>query len=58
MPETDAEKKKEGGGESESTSPVGEKGVWAEDIRERRYYYDDAHGYEEYDPGDDVDDEE
>jgi hypothetical protein len=23
---------------------------WAEDQREHGYYYDDAHGYEDYDP--------
>jgi hypothetical protein len=23
---------------------------WADDQRERGYYYDDAHGYENYDP--------
>jgi hypothetical protein len=23
---------------------------WAEDQQKRDYYYDDAHGYEEYDP--------
>jgi hypothetical protein len=25
-------------------------GTWAEDQKEREYYYDDAHGYEDYDP--------
>ena len=29
---------------------------WADDQRERGYYYDDAHGYEDYDP--DKDDDE
>ena len=24
--------------------------TWAGDQKERGYYYDDAHGYEEYDP--------
>ena len=28
------------------------KGNWAEDQEERRYYYDDAHGYEKYVPDD------
>ena len=27
-----------------------EGGAWAEDQKERDYYYDDSHGYEEYDP--------
>lgn len=30
--------------------------TWAEDQRERNYYYDDAAGYEPYDPA--ADDEE
>jgi len=25
-------------------------GAWENDQKERGYYYDDAHGYEEYDP--------
>ena len=28
---------------------------WAEDQKNREYYYDDAHGYEEYDAEADVD---
>lgn len=32
---------------------------WAEDQKERGYYYDDAHGYEAFDPDkDDAEDEE
>ena len=32
---------------------------WAEDQKNRDYYYDDAHGYEEYDPeGEEEDDRE
>ena len=30
---------------------------WADDQRERGYYYDDAHGYEKYDPEDEKEDE-
>jgi hypothetical protein len=30
----------------------------AEDQKERGYYYDDAHGYEEYDPEEEEDDAE
>jgi hypothetical protein len=30
---------------------------WADDQRERGYYYDDAHGYEKYDPADESDEE-
>ena len=25
-------------------------GTWEEDQKEREYYYDDSHGYEEFDP--------
>ena len=32
-------------------------GTVAEDQRDRGYYYDDAHGYEEYDPEAEEDDE-
>jgi hypothetical protein len=31
--------------------------TWADDQDERGYYYDDAHGYEKYDPADETDDE-
>jgi hypothetical protein len=30
---------------------------WEDDQRERGYYYDDAHGYERYDPETDQEDE-
>jgi hypothetical protein len=29
--------------------------TWAEDQSEHEYYYDDAHGYEEFDPESDED---
>ena len=32
------------------------KGSWSEDQKQREYYYDDAHGYEVYEP--DRDDDE
>jgi len=32
-----------------------EKGNWSEDQREKSYYYDDAHGYEIYNPDEDED---
>lgn len=31
---------------------------WAEDQKERGYYYDDAHGYEQFDPESDEETEE
>ncbi|MFN2390817.1 MAG: hypothetical protein ABR566_02505 [Pyrinomonadaceae bacterium] len=44
--------------EKEATKPSEEnrKETWEEDQREKSYYYDDAHGYEIYNP--DEDDEE
>ena len=30
--------------------PPEKDGAWAEDQREHGYYYDDAHGYEQYEP--------
>ena len=35
-------------------------GTWEEDQKEHEYYYDDAHGYEEYQPdkGDEDEDED
>jgi len=35
-----------------------EKDSWGEDQTKREYYYDDAHGYESYDPAEDEDDDE
>ena len=35
-----------------------EEGVWAEDQERRQYYYDDAHGYETYDPDEDADEDD
>jgi len=32
-------------------------GAWSEDQREKSYYYDDAHGYEIYNPDEDDDEE-
>ena len=30
--------------------PAENEGAWAEDQRDHGYYYDDAHGYERYEP--------
>ena len=38
--------------------PPDPKGNWAEDQKEHEYYYDDAHGYEEFDPEADEEDSE
>lgn len=44
MPETPKEKPKAETDEREDSS------TWSEDQKKREYYYDDAHGYEKYDP--------
>ena len=37
--------------DAEPVEPEEEKsGNWSEDQKRRQYYYDDAHGYEVYDP--------
>lgn len=56
MPEKDDEKKNQAIQDSDEREH-GENRVWADDIRERGYYYDDSHGYEEYDPDDDESEE-
>ena len=33
-----------------------EKDNWSEEQKNRRYYYDDAHGYEVYQPDEDTED--
>ncbi len=59
MPEKDAEKGACREVEEFTVSEVerGKSGAWSEDQRERGYYYDDAHGYEIYQP-DEEDEEE
>lgn len=34
-----------------------EKGNWSEDQKEKSYYYDDAYGYEVYNPDDEEEEE-
>ncbi len=36
----------------EDKPEIGEESSWSKDQQERNYYYDDAHGYEDYDPAD------
>lgn len=38
-------------------SAENDEGAWSRDQREKSYYYDDAYGYEIYQPGEDDDDE-
>lgn len=40
----------------EKTPDCGDESSWAEDQKENTYYYDDAHGYETFDPNADDDD--
>ncbi len=42
----------------ENKPETGDKDSWTQAQRERSYYYDDAHGYEIYNPDDDDDEEE
>ena len=35
----------------------GDEASWSEDQKNRRYYYDDAHGYEIYQPDDESEDD-
>ncbi len=37
---------------------TGDEDSWSVDQRKRDYYYDDAHGYEIYNPEDDDDDDD
>ncbi|MBK8466606.1 MAG: hypothetical protein IPL32_12310 [Chloracidobacterium sp.] len=55
MPETPKEKR-----DIEKEKNVErEKDSWREDQKKHEYYYDDAHGYEEYDPNEpEVEDDE
>jgi hypothetical protein len=46
MPQTPKEKPKLENCEDKET----DKDSWGEDQKEHGYYYDDAYGYEEYDP--------
>jgi hypothetical protein len=42
----------------EKKPEIGDKSSWAEDQKEKDYYYDDSHGYEIYDPDSEEDDED
>ena len=42
----------------EELEETGKKSLWSEDQKARGYYYDDAHGYEIYDPEEDEQDED
>ncbi len=39
------------------TPKIGDESSWGEDIKEHDYYYDDAHGYEVFEPDEDDDTE-
>ena len=41
---------------SENDEAADEQASWSEDQKKHEYYYDDAHGYEKYDPECDEDD--
>lgn len=49
-PEQDTLKREEKIAENDSTEKADKQGNWSDDQREKSYYYDDAHGYEIYNP--------
>jgi hypothetical protein len=51
-------KPKEDREETDEPCESPDKDRWSEDQKERSYYYDDAHGYETYDPKSDAEEEE
>jgi hypothetical protein len=54
-----SEKPKPGGEiDEEETETLPDRETWGEDQKKHRYYYDDAHGYESYDPDEEENDEE
>jgi hypothetical protein len=53
MPETPKNKPSDPG-----EVPKSDPSNWSEDQRKRGYYYDDAHGYEVYNPENEGDDED
>lgn len=60
MPEKnkcETEKKKNAEEKTDEEKTDEEKDVWSEDQKNRRYYYDDAHGYEIYKPDDESEDD-
>jgi hypothetical protein len=42
----------------EKKPETGDRSSWAEDQKEKDYYYDDSHGYEVFDPADETGEEE
>ena len=50
MPETP---KKRPANEEKNEEKKPDRSTWEEDQKHREYYYDDAHGYEIYEPGED-----
>jgi len=53
--EKDSRKRKDEKAEKPSVEKKDESGNWSEDQRGKSYYYDDAHGYEIYNPDEDDD---
>ena len=55
-PKEDGEKKEVPAKDSDETDAADES-VWQRDQKKKSYYYDDAHGYEIYNPDEDEDEE-
>ena len=49
MPEN-PQKKSEAEEKSEQSTETSKKSAWSRDQQEKSYYYDDAHGYQIYNP--------
>ncbi len=57
-PKNENDKESEPEKPPENKPDTGDEDSWAQNQREKSYYYDDSHGYEIYNPDDDDDDEE
>lgn len=58
MPEKTKPEEKVNCESAEESLPESEQGTRSADRREKSYYYDDAYGYEIYNPDEDEDEEE
>ena len=52
-PKKDSQQRANEKAEKPSAKSEEESGNWSDDQREKSYYYDDAHGYEIYNPEED-----
>ncbi|MDQ3324006.1 MAG: hypothetical protein M3525_16450 [Acidobacteriota bacterium] len=57
-PKNENDKECEPKNSPENKPEIGDADSWSQEQRERSYYYDDAHGYEIYNPDEDDEDED